>query len=91
MSSSSSSPDTAAAPNKGQYRTSARYQLDDRRLLLRGGTLDGQRWVGVVDVGNRVFCGTGPWSTAGVYLVTAEETVDDQGRPENIAVPAFAS
>jgi hypothetical protein len=85
-----SSPSSPSDPVKYQYRTSARYQLDDRRLRLRGGSLDGKVWVGVFDVGRRVFCGTGPWEAAGVYLVTAEETVDDEGRPENIAVPAFA-
>jgi hypothetical protein len=37
-----------------------------------------------------VFCGEEPWSTAGVYLVTAE-VVDDDGKPANIAVPAFAA
>jgi hypothetical protein len=63
--------------------------MGDRRLLLRGGVLDGQRWVGVIGVGRRVFCGGGPWSTAGIYVVTAE-TVDDDGHPANIAVPAFA-
>jgi hypothetical protein len=46
--------------------------------------------VGVVGVGKRVFCGEEPWSTAGVYLVTAE-VVDDDGQPANIAVPAFAA
>ena len=73
-----------------QYRTTSGYQLDDRRLLLRGGALDGRRWVGVVGVGKRVFCGEEPWSTAGVYLVTAEVELDDDAQPANIAVPAFA-
>ena len=77
-------------PTRHQYRTTSAYQLDDRRLLLRGGALDGRRWVGVVGVGKRVFCGEEPWSTAGVYLVTAE-VVDDNGKPANIAVPAFAA
>lgn len=80
--------DLSAANPKG-YRTTPNYELDERRLLLRGGALDGRRWVGVVGVGQRVFCGDEPWSTSGVYLVTAE-TVDDDGRPANIAVPAFA-
>ncbi len=75
--------------SKHTYRTTAAYQMDDRRLLLRGGPLDGQRWVGVVAVGKRVFCGTGEWSTDGVYLVTGE-VVSDDGEPANIAVPAFA-
>jgi hypothetical protein len=63
----------------------------DRRLLLRGGALDGRRWVGVVSVGKRMFCGEEPWSTAGVYLVTTEVEFDDDGKPANIAVPAFAA
>jgi hypothetical protein len=77
-------------PTRHQYRTTSVYQMDDRRLVLRGGALDGRRWVGVVGVGKRVFCGEEPWSTAGVYLVTAE-VVDDDGQPANIAVPAFAA
>jgi hypothetical protein len=80
--------DLSAANPKG-YRTTSKYELDDRRLLLRGGALDGRRWVGVVAVGQRVFCGDEPWSTSGVYLVTAE-TVEDEDGPANIAVPAFA-
>jgi hypothetical protein len=72
------------------YRTESRYQLESRRLLLRGGTLDGQTWDGVVEVGKRVFCGTGEWSREGVYLVTAE-VVDVEGTPANVAVPAFAA
>ena len=77
-------------PIRHQYRTTSVYELDERRLLLRGGTLHGRRWAGVVGVGKRVFCGEEPWSTAGVYLVTAE-VVDDDGQPANIAVPAFAA
>jgi len=72
-----------------EYRTSSAYQLDDRRLLLRGGALDGRHWVGVIAVGKRVFCGDGAWSTEGLYLVTAEVTKDEEGREENIAIPAF--
>lgn len=79
----------SAATRTGGYRTTSDFQWDDRRLLLRGGALDGRRWVGVIGVGRRVFCGDGPWSTSGIYVVTAE-TVDDDGRPANIAVPAFA-
>ena len=74
---------------KGGYRTTSQYEWEERRLLLRGGVLDGRRWSGVIGVGKRVFCGDGPWSTSGVYLVT-EETVDDDGQRANIAVPAFA-
>jgi hypothetical protein len=74
----------------GGYRTTSNYEWEDRRLLLRGGVLDGQRWVGIIGVGKRVFCGDQPWSTSGVYLVTAE-TVDDLGQQANIAIPAFAA
>lgn len=80
------SPITAA----GGYRTTSNYEWEERRLVLRGGALDGNRWSGVVGVGKRVFCGEDPWSTSGVYLVTAE-TVDDDGHQANIAVPAFAT
>jgi hypothetical protein len=80
----------SASTTTGGYRTTSDFQWEDRRLLLRGGELDGRRWVGVIGVGRRVFCGDGPWSTAGIYVVTAE-TVDDDGRPANIAVPAFAT
>jgi hypothetical protein len=75
---------------KGSYRTSARYEMDDRRLLLRGGQLDGRTWVGAVAVGSRVFCGSGPWTPTEIYMVTAEVVVDDEGRSCNVAVPAFA-
>jgi hypothetical protein len=79
----------SATTTTGGYRTTSDFEWEDRRLLLRGGVLDGRRWVGVIGVGRRVFCGDGPWSTSGIYVVTAE-TVDDDGRPANIAVPAFA-
>ena len=75
---------------KGAYRTSARYEMDDRRLLLRGGALDGQTWLGVVAVGDRAFCGSGPWTPTEIYVVTPEIAVDAQGRSCNVAVPAFA-
>jgi hypothetical protein len=78
-----------AEPAKGSYRTTSNVQWEDRLLVLRGGALDGRRWTGVVGVGERVFCGDGPWSTAGVYLVTPD-VEDDDGRQANIAVPAFA-
>lgn len=76
---------------KNQYRTTSTFQWEDRRLMLRGGPLDGRSWVAVVGVGKRIFCGDGPWSTAGVYLVTAETGLDGEGRPASIAVPAFAT
>lgn len=75
---------------RGAYRTSAQYEMDDRWLLLRGGALDGRTWLGTVAVGKRVFCGSGPWTPAGVYAVTAEVVVDAEGRSCNVAVPAFA-
>jgi hypothetical protein len=74
---------------KNAYRTSAKYQLDDRRLILRGGSLDGQSWTGVIDVGKRVLCGGKAWSKEAVYLVTPEIEVDADGVPANVAVPAF--
>jgi hypothetical protein len=64
------------------------YQTEDRRLLLRGGELDGHRWVGVIGVGHRVVVGPGPWAASHVYVVTGEEVPDGDGNPENIAVPA---
>jgi hypothetical protein len=74
-----------------QYRTVAGYEMDDRRLKLRGGVYDGRIWVGRVSVGSRVFCGgDDAWSTEGMYLVSAQVEVDDDG-PANIATPAFAS
>jgi len=78
-----------AGPAKGSYRTTSDFQWEDRLLVLRGGAFDGRRWTGAVSVGERVFCGDESWSTAGVYLVTPE-VVDDDGRPANIAIPAFA-
>ena len=78
-----------AEPAKGSYRTTSGFQWEDRLLVLRGGALDGRRWIGVVGVGERVFCGDDPWTTSGVYVVTPE-VVDDDGRQANIAVPAFA-
>jgi hypothetical protein len=75
---------------KGEYRTSARYQMDDRRLLLRGGDLDGRTWLGTVAVGDRVFCGSGAWTPTEIYVVTAEIVADAEGRSCNVTVPAFA-
>lgn len=75
---------------RNQYRTVAGYQMDDRRLWLRGGIYDGRSWVGVVAVGKRVFCGgDDAWSPAGMYLVTSEIITDDDGGQLNVAVPAF--
>jgi hypothetical protein len=77
---------------RGQYGTAARFQMDDRRLLLRGGPYDGQTWVGVVNIGERVFCGgDAPWSMAGLYVVSDVVEVDADGESANVAVPAFAT
>ncbi len=73
------------------YRRTSGYQMDNRRLVLRGGMYDGESWTGVVAVGKRVFCGgESPWSTEGVYLVTDQVETTDDGEEANIAVPAFA-
>jgi hypothetical protein len=76
---------------RNQYRTVAGYEMNERRLRLRGGIYDGATWVGVVAVGGRVFCGgDDPWSTAGIYLVSDQIEVDEEG-PANTATPAFAA
>jgi hypothetical protein len=64
------------------------YATHDRRLLLRGGELDGRRWVGEIGVGHRVAVGPGPWRPAQVYVVTDEQVADADGNLENLAVPA---
>lgn len=74
---------------KNAYRTTAKYQLDDRKLILRGGVLDGKSWTGVVAVGKRVLCTDEAWSKELVYLVTPEVEVDADGVSANVAVPAF--
>jgi hypothetical protein len=73
------------------YRTASQYEMDERRLTLRGGVLDGRSWTGLVAVGKRAFCGEGDWSKEEVYLVTAEVEIAADGAPTNVAVPAFAS
>lgn len=75
---------------KNAYRTAAGYQMDERRLQLRGGAYDGRTWVGVIAVGERRFFGDGEWATSGVYVVSPIVEVDQDGEPVNIAVPAFA-
>ena len=75
---------------KNAYRRVPGYQMDERRLLLRGGAYDGRTWVGVIAVGERRFLGDGPWATSGMYVVSAVVETDDEGRPVNVAVPAFA-
>jgi len=75
--------------SRNEYRTTARVQMDDRRLLLRGGPYDGRLWVGVVGVGERVFCGgDAPWTTAGLYVVT-DQVERHEGEDANIALPVF--
>lgn len=70
------------------YVTEARHQMDPRRLVLRGGRLDGLSADRVAAIGQRVFCGDGEWAVEDVYLVTGETaTVDGQER--FVAVPAF--
>lgn len=77
-------------PVKNAYRRASGYQMDDRRVVLRGGAYDGRTWVGVIAVGERRFFGDGPWATQGVYVVSATLEKDDEGREVNVAVPAFA-
>jgi hypothetical protein len=81
---------TSKTPAKHEYRTTSTYQWDERRLILRGGKLDGQQWTGVIGVGKRVFCGPGAWSPKAIYLVTAQLELTDDGHEANVAVPAFA-
>ena len=78
-------------PSRNQYRRAARVQMDDRKLLLRGGIYDGKHWTGVVSVGQRVFCGDDDaWSPEGIYVVTDRVEKTEDGEELNIAVPAFA-
>ena len=74
---------------RNQYRTASLHQMDERPLFLRGGAMDGY-WTAKVAIGQRVFCGEGPWSTEGLYVVTAEDVVDGEGVRRSVAVPAFA-
>jgi hypothetical protein len=84
------SPSSDDSSIRNQYRTAAGYQMEPRRLLLRGGRYDGRTWQGVVGVGGRVFCGDGDWAMSGVYVVSAVVENDADGNPANVAVPAFA-
>jgi hypothetical protein len=77
-------------PTKHEYRRASSADSRPRRLLLRGGPLDGQTWMATIRVGQRTFCGDGPWTTAGVYVVTDRIEVGDDGEALSIAVPAFA-
>jgi len=79
------------AGTRNAYRTTARVQMDDRLLLLRGGIYDGATWTGVVGVGERVFCGGDDrWSMAGMYVVT-DAVEDHEGGRASIAVPLVAA
>jgi hypothetical protein len=75
---------------KNAYRRVPGYQMDERRVLLRGGEYDGVTWVGVIAVGERRFFGKGAWATPGVYVVSGLVETDDEGRDVSVAVPAFA-
>ena len=75
---------------RNQYRTASHHQMDERLLLLRGGAMNGLHKAATVGVGERIFCGEGPWSTEGVYLVTAEDVLDADGVRRSVAIPAFA-
>ena len=59
-----------------------------RHLRLRGGTLDGTTWSGVIGIGRRGCCGTEAWSKECVYVVTSEVTRGPDDRLESVAVPA---
>jgi hypothetical protein len=71
-------------PSQGGGRPDERI----RHLRLRGGPLDGTTWFGVIDIGKRVSCGTGPWSKECVYVVTSDTTSGPDGQVESVAVPA---
>jgi hypothetical protein len=71
-------------PSQGDGRTDEMV----RHLRLRGGALDGMTWSGVIDIGKRVCCGTGPWSKECVYMVTSDTTRSLDGQVESVAVPA---
>ncbi len=79
------------ASTRHEYRRTAGYEMDERKLLLRGGTYDGLYWTGVIGIGKRVFCGgDDAWSTEGMYLVTDQVETTGEGEEVAIAVPAFA-
>jgi hypothetical protein len=77
-------------PTKHEYRRTSSADSRPRRLRLQGGPLDGRIWMATIRVGERTFCGDGPWTTAGVYVVTDRIEVDEDGEALSIAVPAFA-
>jgi hypothetical protein len=71
-------------PSQGGGRTDEMI----RHLRLRGGTLDGMTWSGMIDIGKRVCCGTGAWSKECVYVVTSDTISGRDGQVESVAVPA---
>lgn len=78
-------------PRKGEYRTAARVQMEERRLVLRGGRYDGNHWAGTVAVGDRCYCGGGdPWSMSGMYVVTNLVEESSTEGTLSVAVPLFA-
>jgi len=80
----------SGTPNRHEYRRASAADSLPRRLRLRGGPLDGRTWTATIRVGQRAFCDEGPWTTAGVYVVTDITEVDEDGEVLSIAVPAFA-
>ena len=77
-------------PTRNEYISASSSDSRPRRLLLHGGPLDGRTRMATIRVGERAFCGDGPWTTAGVYVVTERIEVGDDGQALSIAVPAFA-
>jgi hypothetical protein len=90
VSPSTNNPDHDSRHVKNAYRRVPGYQMDERRILLRGGEYDGRTWVGVIAIGERRFFGDGPWATSGVYVVSKLVETDDEGHEVSVAVPAFA-
>jgi hypothetical protein len=60
-----------------------------RSLRPRGGSLDGLRRMGDIDVGGKGCCGEGPWRASHVYVVTAQLVRGPVGEPQSVAVPAM--
>jgi hypothetical protein len=77
-------------PTQHEYRRTSSPDSRPRRLLLHGGPLDGLTKTATMRVGERAFCGEGPWTTAGVYVLTDRLEVGADGEALIIAVPAFA-
>src|SRR3954452_9538349 len=77
-------------PTRNEYIRDSSSDSRPRRLLLHGGPLDGRTQVATIRGGGRSFSGDGPWTPAGVYVVTERIEVGDDGQALSIAVPAFA-